>query len=82
MKTAIAISVQYQATFQAGNLGRDIKTIWYGSAEEAQEALMRRREVGHFPHLGRVSGDAHEAGGPCLYAPRNGGAVSIDRRGA
>ena len=68
----------YRATFQRA--GESIRTRRYPTSEAAQDALMRRPGVGSFRHLGRVSGDAHEAGRPCEYAPRNGGAVSIDER--
>lgn len=61
---------------------RDIHetTGWHPTSEAAQAALMRLQNVGPFQLLGRVAGDASEPGQPCLYAPRNGGAVDIDVR--
>jgi hypothetical protein len=56
--------------------GEIIRTRFYASAEEAQDALAKR--IGHFHYLGRVCGDGHEAGRGCESAPRNGGLVSLE----
>lgn len=58
--------------------GEIIRTRFYQTREEAQEALSKR--IGHFHYLGRVCGDAHMPGRGCESAPRNGGLVSIEER--
>lgn len=68
----------YSANFTNHQAGIVVGTRRYPTREAAQDALMKRPAVGWFRYLGRVSGDAHEPGRPCEYAPRNGGAVSID----
>jgi hypothetical protein len=60
--------------------GTIIRTRFYSSSEDAQDALAKR--IGHFHYLGRVCGDAHEAGFSCESAPRNGGLVSLEIRSA
>ena len=57
--------------------GEVIRTRFYPTKEEAQDALARR--IGWFHHLGRVAGDGFVKG-RCLNAPRNGGLVSIEFR--
>ncbi len=74
-----ATKTLYRATYANHAAGITATTRWYGSLESAQDALMRRRDIGYFPYLGRVAGDVFAAG-QCLYAPRNGGAVSLDVR--
>ena len=66
----------YSATFM--RQGERVGTRRYPTRKAAQDALMRRPAVGWFHYLGNVCGDASEHGRPCEYAPRNGGAVSID----
>ena len=67
---------KYSASFQSGDL--IIEVVGYDTAKEAQDALMSNPIVGHFRYLGDVRGDISIDGKPCEYAPRNGGAVSID----
>jgi hypothetical protein len=74
-----ATKTTYRATYTDHRADIDVDTRWYDTPEAAQDALMKRREVGSFQYLGNVSGDVFESG-RCLYAPRNGGAVSIDAR--
>jgi len=72
--------MQYRATFVNYTQGIKERTHWYPSAWEAQDALMKKRNVGQFHYLGDVSGDMRRAGEPCLNAPRNGGSVDLERR--
>jgi len=70
------VKPQIKAEFRfKGNI---IRTRWYDTKEEAQDALAKR--IGHFHYLGRVAGDTHEVGRGCESAPRNGGLVSIETK--
>jgi hypothetical protein len=72
--------MQYRAHYTNHAADTRLSTRWYPTAEAAQDALMRRPEIGHFPYLGRVSGDAVEPGKSCVCAPRRGGLVDIQVR--
>jgi hypothetical protein len=54
--------------------GTVVRTRYYATAEQAQDALMK--SIGWFHYLGRVLGDLHERG-RCTAAARNGGLVSL-----
>jgi hypothetical protein len=71
--------MKYRAHFsKKGNM---IHTRFHETKEDAQDALAKR--IGHFHHLGKVSGDTTlESYGYCPSAPRNGGLVSIEEREA
>lgn len=61
--------------------GEIIKTRYYETAEQAQDALAKH--IGHFHYLGRVSGDGFRTDtGRCEDAPRNGGLISLTIRPA
>jgi hypothetical protein len=63
------VGINWRATYQSTNMCH--VTNWYGTAEAAQNALMKHRDVGQFHYLGSVPGDV---------APRNGGQVSLEYR--
>jgi hypothetical protein len=57
--------------------GATIKTRFYGTPEEAQDALAKR--IGAFHYLGRIAGDGFRTDTlRCEDAPRNGGLVSLE----
>lgn len=58
--------------------GEIIRTRFYETKEQAQDALAKR--IGHFHYLGAVCGDAHVPGHCCTDAARNGGLVSLESR--
>lgn len=73
------MGTQYSARYQGKDGLRivDVRTRYYATREQAQDALMVRS--GPFTHLGKVAGDVSEDG-VCTAAPRNGGQVSIITR--
>ncbi len=69
--------MKYRAQFQRN--GDTIQTHFYPTRKQAQDQLAKR--IGSFRYLGTVSGDGQATDKRyCDYAPRNGGAVSIDER--
>jgi hypothetical protein len=68
--------MKYRAEFR--KQGTVIRTRFYDTRDEAQEALARR--IGWFHYLGKVAGDSSWPGKACESAPRNGGLVSIEER--
>jgi hypothetical protein len=73
--------IRYQAHWRNRAASLEFRTRWYKSPEDAQDALMKHREIGFFQYLGRVCGDGYTPGNWGVdWAPRNGGAVTIFRR--